>query len=263
MKFSIRSMLVAPKDHVLIHWDLKQAESWVVAYMANELHMKNSLQRGDIHTDTAIVIYQCAQKDVTKEMRYVGKQQNHAKAYREGYIRAAEIINRQSDKPPYVTVTVAESKLYDSRWHKHYSSIRNTWWVEIEEALDKNNRTLINPYGRVRTFFERWGQELFKQATAHLPQSTVADHTNGADQDELGVKGGLVEIYDQMVKKGMCRLVGQGHDSATVETLYSNKSEVIDLGTRLLQRPLVIKEEMFTIPVECSIGERLGELEAV
>src|SRR5207245_1608829 len=123
MKISMRSMMIAPKEKVLLEFDLSQAESWVVAYLANEPNMKHSLLHGDIHSDTACVVF-----DITKEtfdavkladkpkydtMRYVGKQQNHAKAYREGYRRAAEIINRQSDRPPYVTVTLAETKLCD------------------------------------------------------------------------------------------------------------------------------------------------------
>jgi hypothetical protein len=280
-KFSIRSMLIAPKDKLLIHWDLKQAESWVVAHMADEPRMKMALKHGDIHRLTAAVIYELPQAkgatvdqfdkpefwisladgSITKVMRYVGKQQNHAKAYREGYVRAAEIINRQSDKPPYVVVTVGESKLYDRRWHGFYNV--KPWWSEIEYDLEAGNRALITPYGRVRVFFERWGNELFKQATAHLPQSTVADHTNGAVQDELGIEGGLIEINKQMVDKGLCLLVGQGHDSVTVECEKEKKDEVIGLGTKLLKRPLVIKGETFTIPVECSVGERYGELEEV
>ena len=235
--------------------------------------MKHSLLHGDIHSDTACVIFEVApetfalykKEDKTKydTMRYVGKQQNHAKAYREGYRRAAEIINRQADRPPYVTVTLAESKLYDERWHGHYLAIKGKWWPEIEEQLNKN-RTLVTPYGRIRTFYDSWGEELFKKATAHVPQSTVADHLNGAIQGSNPVKGGLKEVYNTyVVQRQVIRIINQSHDSFVCEAPDQGYQELaLEIGS-LLRRPLVINSETFTIPVECKVGERWGELEKI
>src|SRR6266702_4632244 len=98
MKISMRSMMIAPPRQVLLEFDLSQAESWVVAYLANEPNMKHSLMYGDIHSDTACVVFdispeafkalKVSDRPKYDTMRYVGKQQNHAKAYREGYRRA-------------------------------------------------------------------------------------------------------------------------------------------------------------------------------
>lgn len=267
----IRSIIHAPKDHVLVSWDLKQAESWIVAFLADEKNMKHSLMFSDFHRDTACVLFHKTTEDLQaleksdkvqyKKMRYIGKQQNHAKAYRESAMRAAQIINKHSDEPPYVTVTFEESREYDRLWHEHYNV--KPWWAEIEETLDREARTLTTPYGRVRTFFQPWGQDLFKSATAHVPQSTVADHFNGAVQPELGIEGGLLSIHKQFVLRNVFKLINQSHDSCIAEVHKDRVNDVIEPVTKLIKRPLVIKGEQFTIPVDCEVGETWGELKEV
>src|SRR5437899_1351380 len=100
MKLKVRSMFIAPKGKVLISWDLSQAESWVVAYLANEPRMKESLNNGDIHTDTAIALSGVKPGDVDaqtwKIIRYKYKQSNHAFAYRMSWGRYIQVINAQS-----------------------------------------------------------------------------------------------------------------------------------------------------------------------
>ena len=72
-KVSIRSQFVASPGCVLIQWDLSKAESWVVAWLADDYNMKQSLLHGDIHTDTAAnALFQVPKEQITKVMRYTG-----------------------------------------------------------------------------------------------------------------------------------------------------------------------------------------------
>lgn len=256
---------MASKDHLLVNFDLAQAESWIVAYLANEQTIKHVLQTGDFHRETgqrALNKYTDEEwllldDSVRKVLRYTGKRYNHASAYRMGAFRAAEVINKDSDKPPYVTVSVAESKEYYQAWHSYYNI--KPWWNAIEYELNQT-RTLKTPYGRIRYFFNSWGDELFKEATAFVPQSTVADHMNGAVQDELGVEGGVLWVYRKFMKPGFIKIVNQSHDSILCEI---HKKDVLDLCPQIqkeLLRPIVMNGEEFTIPVDCEIGERWGEL---
>ena len=275
-------MIVAPKGKLLVAADLSQAESWIVAYLAQDLNMQYSLNHSDIHTDSAAVLFFpdnfCQHKwkkepnedrvcivcgcIITKVMRYIGKRYNHASSYRMKPPKAAQVINKDSDKPPYVTVTLNESKLYQERWHSRYR-VKTNWWPEIEEQL-RRNRTLTTTYGRKRTFFGNWGEELFREATANEPQSTVADHFNGALHPELRIPGGLLAIYKKLVKPYKDRkIINQSHDSALLEVPAQDGREVgLEMQT-LLRRSLVIKGVEFTIPVDGEIGERYGELEAL
>jgi DNA polymerase I-like protein with 3'-5' exonuclease and polymerase domains len=280
VKTQLRSMYIAPKGYSLVAADLSQAESWIVAYLANEQSMKYSLNNSDIHTDSAAALFypenSCLhlwkkQQDeeryctscnivIVKSARYIGKRYNHASAYRMKYVRAAEVINKDSDKPPYVTVTLSESKTFQDRWHQRYNL--KQWWGEIEWKLANQARTLTTCYGFQRTFFAAWGDELFKEATAFEPQSTVADHFNGAVHPELGIKGGMRIIYKEYVKPYKDhKIINQSHDSCMIECPTPVAEEMCQNMMRLLYRPIVLRGEQFTIPVDGEVGERWGELE--
>lgn len=284
MKIHIRSMVHAPKGKTLIAFDLSQAESWIVAFRANERNMKHALLYGDIHTETAgsalfhantgcghvwkIVtkgeLWACdnCRAEVTKLMRYVGKRYNHASAYRMGADRAAQVINKDSDKPPYFTVTVRQSRKFSEAWHNYYNL--KVWWADIEQQL-RDTRSIRTTYGRRRTFFAAWGNELFKEATAYEPQSTVGDHFNGKTHPELGIKGGLRYIYKDLVKPYPDRkIINQSHDSAIIELPKQDANdETYEQLKKYMLRPLVINNEEFTIPVDIEEGERWSEMKKV
>lgn len=253
-------MIVAPKGKLLVSLDLSQAETWVSAFLAKEDAMKHSLVNSDIHRDTACFLDNCKPEEVSPTARYKAKRCNHALTYRMSYMRLCQVINKESDKPPYLVVSMPESKRLFDRWHQLYN-LKN-WWAQIEYDLGQNGRTLVTPYGRVRTFFAQWGQELFKEATAFVPQSTVADHLNGMVQPELGIEGGLLTVYRKFVKeKRVLSIVNQSHDSFICEIDKVLVDELCPQLVQIVRRPLVINNETFTIPVDCEVGERWGELE--
>lgn len=266
----MRSMFIAPPKHQLVQFDFSQAESWVVAFLANEPNMKRALMYGDIHSETAGVIFRntgCEHSwkkklclkcgtELLESERYSGKRVNHASAYRMKAPKLVQVINKDSDKPPYVTITAAEGKHYMETWHGYYQV--KGWWADIEQKLSQT-RTMITTYGRRRVFYGAWGEELFREATAFEPQSTVADHANGRTHPELGIKGGFLEVYNRF--HHVCKIVNQAHDSIILEIPSSLVDSIVPEIYFLLRRPLVIKGEQFTIPVDCEIGERWGELE--
>lgn len=261
MKYAHRSIYSCADGMVFLAFDFSQAETWVVAHLANEQRMKDALKNSDIHTLTASVLFDIDFDKVTKEPRYVGKRYNHASSYRMSYLRAAEVINADSDKPPFITVTYDESKKFSQKWHSFYNV--KDWWKEIEEQLSLT-RTLTTPYGFRRQFFAPWGDSLFKEATAFVPQSTVADHAVGAVQKELGIRGGFIGVSKlPFVQDGTCKLVNTSHDSIMLEVPKPILNEIAGLVYTQLYRPLVVKDEMFKIPVDCEIGERWGEMEKV
>ncbi len=262
-KFKVRSMIIAAPGNVLIQYDLKQAESWVVAHLANEEKMKHALKYDDIHMVTACEafypFYKKKREEITDEYRYPAKQFNHATSYRMGAQRAMELINKQSPETG-ITISLADAKILHELWMSFYNL--SVWWSDIERELDKT-RTLVTPYGRIRTFFDPWGQELFKKATAHVPQSTVSDHNKGAIHPKLKVLGGLREVHHRYVAKGVCSIINEGHDSIVIECPLSSKDALVPEVKSLMERPLLINDEEFTIPVEVEVGERWGELEKV
>lgn len=260
-EYYLRSMIVAPKDHVLISCDLSQAEAWVVAYLSNDPLYKYNLLNSDVHTATGSFIFNTEFSLVTKPQRYIGKKCNHSLSYGMSHYGLVEAINAESDLPPYVVVTNSECKVYYDKWHSLYVNIQ-AWWKETEDLL-RSNRTLTTPYGRSRHFHGRWGKELFKEAYAFVPQSTVADHFRGLIHPDLDIPGGVQLVRKKLASYKDVKIINQAHDSVMIECPTNIGMEIAQLTASCLKRPIPIKHELCTIPVDCEMGERWGELEKV
>lgn len=258
-KIPIRSILRASPGKVLLAFDFAQAESWVVAHLANCFEMKNALKFGDIHTTTARILYDIPEdKAPSKEQRYLGKKFNHSFNYGTSAHMITHMINAESINPPYITINLPQAKVLHNKMKERYWEIP-AWWLEIQRELGTSRR-LKTPYGRERTFYGQWGDSLFKEAYAYIPQSTVADHCLGAIQPELEIPGGIREIYRRCVTPEI-RLLNTAHDSLILECPTGAASELAPRVKDLLCRPIFILGETFTIPVDAEIGERWGEME--
>lgn len=266
-------MICAPKDCYLLSLDLSQAEAWVVAYKCNDPNMKDALKRGDIHsltgamvndfkipTDTDIIQYTkqlYLDGILSKDQRYIGKKSNHAFNYRMGPEMGAIQINKEGN----ISVSIKQVRGWHKRYHEFY--MLQNWWSEIEDRL-RENRTLTTVYGFRRVFYNQWGNELFKEATAFEPQSTIADHMLGAVQKEIGIEGGIRTIYKRIIKpsKGFIKAINTAHDSLILEVPKDRINEVSAECLGYLMRPIMINGETFTIPADSSYyPERWGENE--
>jgi DNA polymerase-1 len=261
MKTPLRSYIIAPKGKVLVSCDLSQAETWIVAFASNDLEMQDALLNSDIHRKTAAAIYEKPFADVTKDERYTGKRINHASAYRMSPERFTQVYNKDASSNRVNPISVAQAREFMKRWHGLYFSIKS-WWSSLEAELNRS-RELSNYYGRRRYFFNHWGDELFKEATAFKPQSTVADHFNGLVHPELGISGGLVGIWKLFRGYNDVKLVQQGHDSVVFECPVASARGLAQEAMLQLKRPLLIDGREFTIPVDAEMGERWGELEKI
>jgi hypothetical protein len=272
-------MIMAPKGSCLVSFDLSQAESWIVAFLANERRMKQSLLFGDIHSDTSCGIFypknaECLhlwQKEkatgsricsncgvtITDTERYLGKKNNHANSYGQSEGMLVTSINKESDKPPYITVGLSDVKPMFKAWHNYINL--SGWWESIQRELGPR-RQLTTPYDFTRTFYGYWGKELFKEAYAFKPQSTIADHVFGAIHKDLGIPGGLLEIHRKFVATKYCKIINTAHDSFVLE--YPSETvpnDFIAEVARCFRRPLVVRDEEFTIPCDAKWGLRYDE----
>lgn len=280
MKLDYRSIFIAPPGKLLVHTDLSQAESWVVAYLADERNMKYALHNSDIHCQTGGALYfrtgcdhhwvkftltctRCG-ATLTKDQRYLSKRRNHSSSYGVGPDKAMRVINADSDKPPYISITLKESKEHHENWHAYYNV--KGWWGEV---LQKD-RVMTTSYGRTRRFYDEWGDELERKKIAFEPQGTVADHFSGVIHPLVGKEGGLIEIYRRLIRPYNCgaiscdhrechKIINMSHDSCILELPSENARDVGLQAEQLLLRPIVIKDEEFTIPTDGLIGERWSE----
>ena len=110
----------------------------------------------------------------------------------------------------------------------------------------ERTKTMVTPYNRIHQFHDFWGEELFKSATAYVPQSTSVDYLNR----------GFLRVYHKFVKPGAWGLdiLAQSHDSILVQFNEDAIDEAIPEIAATIESKLVINDIEFTIPVEAKYG---------
>lgn len=227
---SFKKFLVPDPGYLMIEMDKRQAEWVVVAYVSGDVNMIAVLEEGgDPHLHTGHLITG-ADKDLIKRenkavghatdpteierlrrelcpeifraglpylprifsIRQGGKKSNHALNYDESP-RMFALHNEMPEK---------DAKLIHKLYHQAYPGIAK--WHSFTQTELRNDRTLTNCFGRKCRFLEKWGHDLFKQAYAFKPQSTVADVVNDA----------LVKAYNDGDPRMLnVELLAQVHDS--------------------------------------------------
>lgn len=195
----LRSMYIPDPGYMLIEPDLSQAEARVVAVLAKDEKLLKMFTFGvDIHRVTynwitprylggllgeffeelsesrcreiAKLLNKELKSVMTDEERQIGKKFRHAGHYDMGKREAA----RQVGIPEIVANKILLG------FHKTNENIRKVFHEGIKKVLAENNRILRSPNGRERQFFNKWGEDLWKEAYAQIPQSTVTDQTKKA-----------------------------------------------------------------------------------
>ena len=247
--------LVADPGCFLYNIDLSQAENRIVAYAAPEPNMIAAFEAGvDIHRQTAGLVFNKKPEEISDEEgsssiggglfseRFWGKKSNHSLNYDLGYRAFALVCEIQE----------VESKYIVERYHSVYPGVRQ-YHAWIRAQLSKN-RTIENCLGRKRLFTNRWGDELFKEAYAFIPQSTVADIIN---------ERGLAYVMNNPVFWGV-EILNQVHDSLVVQISYEkvpvlHHAECLKLLVNSLQRPIAFRGQTFSIPADVAVGLSLDK----
>lgn len=249
----ILKMLVPDSGYVYLEPDLSQAEARIVDLLAEDYEGLAEYGVIDKHSKTARIVlnladdYPISKKDPE---RFIGKTCRHAGGYDMGKHRAMLTINTDAKKYG-VNVHVSEWKAGQllERFHAANPKIRNVFHKEVQNALARNNRTLQNPFGRKRQFSARWGDSLFKEAYAFLPQSTVGDVIKRA------------MLYYRHVLGSDARIVMEKHDAigclvkateveAHARVLKTGLEMPIDFATCTIPRGVLV------IPAEFELGEK-------
>lgn len=260
----LRSMFIADDGFEFAEFDLNRGESWVYAHLSEDPELLRIHTEGlDFHAETASTISVAFGDPLTVDwivankeedaykIRYVGKRVNHATSYRMKSFKGAEIVNKEAEDTG-VTVTVAQTADAQKLWKEKYFMVP-AWWKEIEATLS-DTRTMITPYNRIHKFHGAWGEDLFKTATAYVPQSTSVDYLN---RGYLRV----FHLYEKAEAWGL-KVIAQTHDSILVMYQRRHRNEVIQSLLDCLPSKLTIKGREFSIPVEALYGRSWRDMEA-
>jgi DNA polymerase-1 len=197
----IRRAFVAPPGRLLLTADYSQVELRLLAHFSEDPAFVAAFQRGgDIHRQTAAVIFGVPEANVTAEMRARAKTINFATIYGQG----ALALSRQ------LGITLEEAKSFIKHYFERFAGVRA--WLDrtIEEARQKGfvetlfGRRRYIPELRDRNFSIRAFGE--RTATNSPLQGSAADLIKIAmirihaalQQANLGAKM-LLQVHDELV----------------------------------------------------------------
>lgn len=254
MGAELRKMFVADPGHVIMEFDQSQAEARVVALLGRSEETLELFNTTDIHKLTSTWIFSLGMHLITKEMRFIGKTCRHAGNYDMGKRRLMELVNTDAKKYGVNIAALSEWKagqMLDA-FHRFSPWIREVFHAEVVDALQNNNMMLVNPFGRARVFNGWWGDDLWREAYAQIPQSTVADHTKKC---ALRIKQRIPDV----------RMVVEAHDALVFMTPISQIEYHARIIKEEFETPIdfsrcTLQRGMLTIPCEAKIGENYKEL---
>lgn len=236
----VREQYVADKGEVFIQLDSSQAEARVVALLANDEEMLRMYDEHDIHALTASWFFGGSESDYSKKIlgyespfRFAGKTLRHAGHLGAGKRRASIELNTQARKAK-IDYQISEAMAGQALdiFHKRAPSIKKVFHFEVIKALEKTRRLYAPvPFGvnaklgGVRTFFERWDEELFRQAFSYIPQRAVSDNTKNAGMRILA-------------RAPWIRILVEAHDALLLSVPIERKREAARIGKQEMERPI-------------------------
>lgn len=271
----IRTMYVVDEGFVFVQLDLSQAEPRIVAVLSEDWELHEAFKTGkvDIHRRTAALVldmvpnldlsenYNEVADAIGKDSgeRFLGKKSRNGGNYDMGKGELATNIATDS-KRFGINVSVSEwraGKMLEN-FHRCSPKIRSVFHRDIQHAINET-RVLINPYGRIRTFYERLDKKTYGEGYATIPQSTVADHT----------KHSLILIKREMADFRRL-LMGESHDALLFRfpiTEYKDRARAVK---KIMERPIsfrsctLSRDVDLIIPADVEVGfKNYKELEKV
>ena len=262
----LRTMFVPDEGKVLAEFDLNRGESWIYAFESGDYDMMKIMREGlDFHTISASAISSAFGQKVSEEeiarlakegddrgykLRFLGKKWNHASAYMASAPILAASVNEEAEETG-MTCTQGQAARGLELWHRRYPGIGH-WHEEVKTTI-RNRRELRTAYGRVRRFHAPWGDGLFREAIAHVPQSTSVEYLNR----------GLYELWRRYDLPGdqTVQLLHQQHDSVLVQFDEDRTDVLMPRIAEALTSELTINGHDISIPVEGKYGPNWREQE--
>lgn len=234
----IRRMYIAGPGKVLVKTDLEQAEARAVAWFARITSLIENFNTPgfDVHKWNASLIYNKPVSEITKDERQEAKKCVHGANYKIGADKVA-IINK---------IPLARARTALEKYRNAIPEL-SRWWSEIDSEL-RTTRSLRNPFGRLRIFFDRLDENTLRSAIATLPQSLIADTINSAlaradkiMHERWGERAyPLMQVHDEIVYE-----VDEDLLDEVIPFIISNTE--VPITFPLVPVPLVV-------PVELKVG---------
>ncbi len=229
----IRSCFVPSPGCCMVVADYSQIELRLLAHLSRDEVLIEAFRRGgDIHRETAAILFGVPPEAVTAEMRARAKTINFATIYGQG----AFALSRQ------LGISQAEAKEFIRRYFETFSGVRRFLDSQVEKAREQGYVETL--FGRRRYIPElrdsNYGIRAFGERTAmNSPlQGSAADL----------IKVAMVNLHRRFKESGLkSGMMLQVHDELVLESPLGEVEEVVQLvrhemeGAASLSVPLVVE----------------------
>jgi len=242
----IRKAFVAcDTDHVLMSADYSQIELRIVAAMSGDEAMCEAFrQHKDIHTATAAKVFDVAEEEVTKEMRYKAKSVNFGLIYGQSAFGLSQNIG----------VSRTEAKQLIDNYFTQYASIKS--YMDMQVNFAKEHGYVETILGRKRWLRDINSGNAIVRGFAERNAINMPIQGSAADMIKLA----MIHIHNRMkAEKLQSKMLLQVHDELVFEVhnleIELMKSLVLEEMSKAMPLPN-------DVPVVAEVGVGNNWLEA-
>ena len=240
---AIRRAFVAPPGAMLLTADYSQIELRLLAHLSRDPAFVEAFEQGgDIHRQTAAIIFDVAQDQVTADMRARAKTINFATIYGQGAFALARQLG----------ITQDDAKRFIEQYFARFAGVRA--WLDrtVAEAREK---------GYVETLFgrRRYIPEL-KDKNYNIRAFGERTATNSPLQGSAAdlIKIAMIHIAGALKEQGLAsRMILQVHDELVVEVPRGEEEVATELVKRHMERAADLR-----VPLVVSVGVGMNWVDA-
>jgi DNA polymerase-1 len=235
-----KAFIPRSKDRVLVSADYSQIELRIVAAMSGDVNMCEAFRSGkDIHTATAAKVYNVADTEVTKEMRYKAKSVNFGIIYGQGAFGLADNLG----------ISRTEAKEIIENYKREFSSIQKYMDSTINFARE---------HGYVETLMgrKRWLADINSSnftVRGFAERNAINSPIQGTAADMI--KLAMIKIHAAMQQANLqSKMILQVHDELVFDAAPEELEVLKPLILDNMKSALILPNE---VPVDAELG--IGE----
>lgn len=230
-----KGFVPADDQHVLLSADYSQIELRLLAHMSGDEGLIEAFRNDeDIHTRTAINIFDVAPDAVTSDHRRVGKTLNFALIYQQGAFATAQSLG----------ISTREAQAFIEKYFAAFPKVRQFMQGVIEEA--RRTSYVQTLWGR-RRYFQNLNdrndpvRKADERAACNAPlQGSAADL----------IKLAMIKLDKELTKRNLkSRLVLQVHDELVLDVPATEVEEM-----KSLVRECMSLDQPLLVPLRVDIG---------
>jgi DNA polymerase I len=240
-----KAFIPRDENHVLVSADYSQIELRIVAAISGDPAMSAAFKNGlDVHTATAMKVYNVAQEEVTKEMRYKAKSVNFGIVYGQGAFGLSENLR----------ISRTEAKTIIDNYKKEFAGI--TRYMDDTINFCRENGYVQTIMGR-----KRWLRDINSAnftVRAFAERNAINSPIQGTAADMI--KLAMVKVHAAFKKNNFrSKMILQVHDELVFDVLKEEVEAVKPVILECMQSAMELPND---IPVIAEVGVGANWLEA-